>query len=225
MLDHYIQKNIVYNLALTPSMRFSDLKPDDTENKLFDYHLKKVIATGLVTKNQTGEYELTPTGRRVGKDALKKTDHLINRVYSVLFIAIRRQSDGAWLLCRRKAHPLLGKVGFMHAVPDLDSTAPESAAAATLEKTGLQATFTVRGSGYLRVYEGEDMESFTHFTLLEAKDAIGDLQQLDSLSEYYWQTTIDIEDPDLLPSIPYFIDALEKPGLFYFEKTLNSSIS
>lgn len=225
MLDHYIQKNIVYNLALTPSMRFSDLKPDDIENKLFDYHLKKVIATGLVIKNQGGEYELTPTGRRVGKDALKKTDHLINRVYSVLFIAIRRQSDGAWLMCRRKAHPLLGKVGFMHAVPDLNNTAPESAAIAALEKTGLQATFNVRGSGYLRVYEGENMESFTHFTLLESRDAVGELRQLDELAEYYWQEQIDSSDPELLPSIPYFVDALEKPGLFYFEKSLKSSIS
>ena len=206
-------------------MRFSDLKPDDIENKLFDYHLKKVIATGLVVKNQNGEYELTPTGRRVGKDALKKTDHLINRVYSVLFIAIRRQSDGAWLLCRRKAHPLLGKVGFMHAVPSLEQTAVESATAAALEKAGLRATFSVRGSGYLRVYEGENMESFTHFTLLESKDATGELSQLDALSEYYWQDKVDLSDPDLLPSIPYFVDALEQPGLFYFEKILKSSIS
>lgn len=224
MLDHYIQKNIVYNLALTQSMRFSDLKPDDIDNKLFDYHLKKVVATGLVAKNEAGEYELTPQGRRVGKDALKKTDHLINRVYSVLFIVVRRESDDAWLLCRRKAHPLLGKVGFMHAVPDLESTAAESATQATLAKTGLTATFTVRGSGYLRMYEGDNMESFTHFTLLEATNATGQLSQNDELAEYYWQKEIDASDPDLLPSIPHFVDALQKPGLFYFEKTLNSNI-
>lgn len=225
MLDHYIQKNIVYNLALAQSMRFSDLKPDDIENKLFDYHLKKVVATGLVVKNDTGEYELTPKGRRVGKDALKKTDHLINRVYSVIFIAIRGQEDDAWLLCRRKTHPLLGKIGFMHAAPDLDATALETAIHAVQEKTGLKGTFKVRGSGYLRMYEGEDMESFTHFTLIESTDASGELKQLDELAEYFWQDAIDDNDPNLLPSIPYFASALEQPGLFYFEKTLNAKMS
>lgn len=222
MLDHYIQKNIVYTLALTPSKRFSDLKPDDIENKLFDYHLKKVIATGLVVKNEAGEYELTRQGRRVGKDAIKKPDHLINRVYSLLFIVVRRETDGAWLLCRRKAHPLLGKIGFMHTIPDVDCSAEDSAGSALEEKTGLHGNFKVRGSGYLRMYDDDVLESFTHFTILEASDVPGEPIQNDELAKYYWQKDIDPKDPDLLPSIPHFIEALEQPGLFYFDKTFSA---
>jgi hypothetical protein len=222
MLEHHIQKNIVYNLALTESARFSDLKPDDLENKLFDYHLKKVIAEGLVEKTDEGTYALTSKGRRIGKDAIKKSDQLINRAYSVLFMVVRRRSDGAWLLCKRKAHPLLGKVGFMNAQPSFTEHTEDTAHNETLAKTGLDCAFTVRGSGYLRMYEKSDLESFTHFTLLECTDSKGDLQQLDALAEYYWDTDPDFTAPNVLPNIQYFVDKLSQPGLFYLEQDFTS---
>jgi hypothetical protein len=218
MLDHYIQKIIVYSLALTDSLRFGELKPDDLDNKLFDYHLKKVIAQGLVAKNDDGQYTLTLKGRRVGKDAIKKHDQLIDRAYSVLFLAIRRKEDDAWLLCRRKTHPLLGKVGFMHAQPDFTLHAPQVAEQTLTQKVGLTGDFRVRGSGYLRMYEDRELESFTHFTLLECLGAKGDLQQNDELAEYYWETNPDFAAADMLPSIPLLADKLSKPGLFYLEQ-------
>lgn len=218
MLEHYIQKNIVYALALAPSLRFGELKPDGLENKLFDYHLKKVIAQGLVEKTQSGDYALTPKGRRVGKDALKKNDQLIDRAYSVLFMAIRRESDGAWLLCRRKTHPLLGKVGFMHAQPSFTEPAPIAAQNEARIKVGLNCEFKVRGSGYLRMYEADNLESFTHFTLLEAFAADDTLEQLDELAEYYWDVNPDFSASDMLPSIRLYVEQLARPGLFYFEE-------
>lgn len=202
-------------------MRFSELKPDDIENKLFNYHLKKVLAEGLVSKLSSGKYALTPKGRRVGKDALKKSDELINRAYSVLFLAIRRQADGAWLLCRRKAHPLLGKVGFMHAQPSFTDNAIVAARNETQSKTGLVCDFTVRGSGYLRMYHGDSLESFTHFTLLESEDAQGELEQLDKLAEYFWVKEPDFGAADMLPSIEHLVERLLQPGLFYFEQNFS----
>ena len=77
MLDHHIQRTIVYTLAFAESMRFGELKPDELDNKLFNYHLKKVIAAGYVAKNDEGLYTLTSEGKRVGKGALKKQSRLI----------------------------------------------------------------------------------------------------------------------------------------------------
>ena len=222
MLEHHIQKSIVYSLALTESARFSELKPDILDNKLFDYHLKKVIAEGLVAKNEAGEYALTSKGRRVGKDTIAKSDQLLDRAYSVLFMAIRRPSDGAWLLCKRKAHPLLGKVGFLKAQPTFTETADVTAKNVTLQKTGLSGDFTVRGSGYLRMFEDNDIESFTHFTLLECIDISGELQQLDEFAEYYWDTHPDFTAADMLPSIALFAAKLAEPGLFYLEQNFTS---
>jgi hypothetical protein len=218
MLDHYIQKNIVYTLALATSLRFGELKPDGIENKLFDYHLKKVIALGYVEKTDGGTYALTPLGRRVGKDALKKDNQLIDRAYSVLFLAIRRAEDGAWLMCRRKTHPLLNRVGFANAQPELHRHSTVTAHLAALQKTGLDCEFEVRGSGYLRMYQEGSLESFTHFTLLAGTVEQDELQQLDELAEYYWDANPDFSAPDMLPTILSFVKNLANEGLFYLEE-------
>src|SRR6185312_1812671 len=99
MLDHHIQRTIVYKLSFMPSARFSDLKPDDIENKLFTYHLKKVISEGFVSKSEDGTYALTPVGRRLSTGVIKDYQALIvERPLSALFLVIRRKSDNAWLL-------------------------------------------------------------------------------------------------------------------------------
>ena len=98
MLDHHIQRTIVYTIAFAEGMRFGGLKPDELDNKRFNYHLKKVIAAGYVAKNDEGLYTLTSEGKRVGKGALKKQSRLIDRAYSILLLCVRRESDGAWLL-------------------------------------------------------------------------------------------------------------------------------
>lgn len=222
MLEHHIQKNIVYALALAPGYRFSELKPDGMENKLFDYHLKKVVSAGYVEKSEDGTYVLTSKGRRMGKDAIRREDYLINRAYSVLFLVVRRSDDGAWLLCRRKAHPLLGKVGFPNSQPELTEHVTDTATNALREKCALDGAFTVRGSGYLRMYHDSELESFTHYTMLECTNPAGELQQLDTLAEYFWEQSPNVESPDMLPSIEEFMKKLEEPGLFYLEADYQS---
>ena len=168
MLDHHIQRSIVYTLAFADSLRFSDLQPDDIENKLFNYHLKKVIAAGFVAKNTDGSYSLTATGKRIGKGALESSHRLIDRAYSILFLAIRRPSDGAWLIYTRRSQPLIGMSGFMQAQPVASETIIETAVATCREATGISTTFRVIGSGFFRMHRNDILESFTHFTLLGA---------------------------------------------------------
>lgn len=218
MIEHHIQKQIVYMLSRSKGLRFSELKPDTIENKLFDYHLKKVVHSGLVEKNADGQYILTAKGRRIGKNALKQSDFLIDRVYSVLFLVIQRESDGAWLMCRRKTHPLFDKVGFMHAVPELNTHAVELASRTVREKVGLDTSLSVRGNGFLRMYEGDSLESFTHFTLLAGVTNNETLLQNDEFAEYFWAHQDQLTGPDTLPSILDFLLLLQKPDLFYYEQ-------
>ena len=219
MLEHHIQKAIVYKLAFSQGLRFSQLKPGELDNKLFDYHLKLVIRAGLVEKNNDGLYTLTSEGRRVGVGVLDKQFMALDRAHSVLFLVIRRQSDGAWLLFKRQTHPLLGKIGFMHVNPEIGKDVFSSAHDELLAKTGINAMFNYIGSGYFTVYEGDDLESYTHFTALVATDASGELAQDSEKGEYFWQADIKSVESELLPTAKTLIDYYESGQPFFIEKT------
>ena len=220
MLDHHIQRSIVYRLALTPSLTFSELKPDMLENKLFTYHLKKVVAAGLAEKTDDGRYALTSEGRLLGVHVLEKTEAIIDRAYSVLFLVIRRKSDGAWLLYKRGSHPLYGRVGFMHVTPNAQESSLQTATRLCKERTGLEAQFTALGSGFFRVFEESRLESFTNFTLLVCDDAQGELAADDELAEYFWQADPDFTAPDMLPNMPTLAELYVRNQPFFVEKDL-----
>lgn len=221
MLDHHIQKNIVYTLAFSKGMRFGELKPDHLENKAFDYHLKKVILAGYVVKNEDGTYSLTSEGKRVGKGALKKQSRLIDRAYSTLLLAIRRPADGAWLLVRRKTQPLLGLTGFMNASPVAEKDITQTATDICREQTGLTGQFVVHGHGYFRIYRAGSLESFIHFTLLQCTDIQGELAQNSELAEYYWDTDPDFSAPDMLPNMQTLRKMSEAPVGCFVEQTFD----
>ena len=212
MLDHHIQKAIVYALAFSDAMRFGELKPDELENKAFDYHLKKVVKAGLVEKTAEGLYRLTSEGKRVGISASRKQLERLDQARSTLLLAPRRASDGAWLLMRRKAQPLIGLRGFMNARPTAEQQIVRTAEQVCREQTGLAGTFVVHGDGYFRTYRGGELESFIHFTLLVCNDIQGDLHQNSSLAEYYWDTDPDWLAPDMLPSTQTLRKMLAAPA-------------
>src|SRR5674476_1062718 len=60
---HIIQRRILERL-IGGANRFSDIRPDDTESNLFQYHLGKLLAAKLVTKTENG-YHLTARGLHV----------------------------------------------------------------------------------------------------------------------------------------------------------------
>lgn len=221
MLDHHIQKNIVYTLAFSDGMRFSELKPDELENKAFDYHLKKTILAGLVLKNDDGTYSLTSEGKRVGKGALKAQARMIDRAYSTLLLAIRRADDDAWLLMRRKVQPLIGLSGFMNASPVVDQEIVQTAAQVCWEQTGLTGEFVVHGGGYFRVYRSGELESFIHFTLLVCNDIQGALHQNSSLAEYYWDMDPDWSAPEMLPNTQTLRKMLAAPAGSFVDQTFD----
>lgn len=217
MIQHHIQQEIVARLATSETLRFSELQPEGLDNKLFDYHLKQLIASKIVSKNKDGEYELTPYGRKIGVSARLNMKERLDRAYSVLFLIIRRK-NGDWLLYRRKSHPLINKVGFMHARPSWSEPVLETASKVAKEHTGLSVTFKVCGHGYFRVFEGENLESFTHFTLLCAEGAEGELKVSDEFAEYEWVAQPDFSAKDMLPNMADIVALYESKKSDFLEK-------
>lgn len=220
MLDHHLQRSIVYKLAFQDKARFSDLKPDGVENKLFTYHLQKVLQSGLIEKSEEGLYSLSTSGRRYSTGAIdKQKDLIIQRAHSVIIAVVRRKSDGAWLLYERGTHPLLGYRGFLHCNPVAELDAVEATQRQVQERTGLKGEFRALGGGYMRVYLDDHIESYTHFTLVYCDDINGELAPTDPKASYFWVQDIDYTDKNLFPGTKMLHDAYLKREPFYVEKS------
>jgi hypothetical protein len=217
MLDHFMQRDIINKLSFADSLRFSELQPDDIDNKLFSYHLKKVLSSGLVEKLDDGKYRLTKAGRRVSTGVKDHAQQLVTeRPYSVLFLVIRKKADGAWLIYKRPIHPMRGYQGFMHCHP---SQLVESTVAARHEcknVTGLDGKFKALGGGYFRIFDQDGLESFTHFSLLYCDDIIGELT---NIKDYTWVDKPDFKDRSYFPSTSVLHKAYLDKKTFYLEET------
>jgi hypothetical protein len=218
MLEHHIQRTILYRLAFAESLNFSSLKPDILDNKLFTYHLQKVVKAGYVEKSADGSYRLTQHGRQRGERTFDKQLAMVNTPESVVFLIIRRASDQAWLLYRRKTHPLRSQIGFMHCLPIVGQNIAISAQTACLEKTGMQANFTLLGGGYITIYHEAGLESYTHFTLAYCDAAVGVLDQDDAYADYFWQTNPDFSSSEFFPTTNLLLEKYYAKEPFFVEK-------
>lgn len=221
MIKHHIQKTIIYRLAFNDKSRFTDLKPDSIENKLFDYHLKITISDGFVQKDDAGLYSLTPKGRRLGPKVYQDQLSQLDKADSVLFLVVRRQSDKAWLLYKRLTHPLINKVGFMHTNPTALENAKDTAKKFCLDKVGIKADFEYLGAGYFRVFDNHELESFTNFTLLVCDSAEGEVANNSDAAEYSWIKDPDFNGPDMLPNMPKLVELYEKGETFFIEMSFD----
>ena len=217
MLDHHIQRSIITRLSIVDEQTFSELQPDEIDNKLFTYHLKVVAREGLVEKTAGGKYRLTSEGKKSWRRSSQKVASVSERARSILFLIIRDKA-GRWLLYKRKTHPLKDKIGFMHIFPTHLETVLETAQNQSLNQTNLQCTFSVAGSGFFRLICESSLESFTNFTLLYSLDATGVLSPKDDSADYFWEERPDFTSADMLPNMkkltdyylagefPFFID-------------------
>lgn len=220
MLQHHIQQEIVRSLASSEGMRFSELKPADTENKLFNYHLKITIRDGYVEKSQDGIYSLTIEGRRLGSRNFNKPSTIADSAYSVLFLVIRRKSDNSWLLYKRNTHPLLGKSGFIHAVPSAEKSVVDSAKQQTQDKTGLICDFTPLGGGFIKTFNDDMLEGHVNFTLLYCDDAQGELKNQDSSALFYWEDKPDFSAKEMIPNMELLSSLYEEKKPFFIDEKL-----
>ena len=71
---------------------------------------------------------------------------------------------------------------------------------------------------YIRLYDGETLISFTHFSLVEAGDVTGDLIDNDPHGENIWMEDHDLVSKEMIPSMKDIAEGLNKPGTFFLDK-------
>lgn len=218
MLEHHLQKDILDKLVKCPPARFADLKPTNVEGNIFTYHLQQLIKQGIVSKSEDGTYCLTAQGKALGINNKLKSVDFHQQAHSILLLMVR-DDDGAWLLRKRLVHPMYGKTGFIHGEPKVHENITDTADKTLLRRTGLSAEFIVAGSGYIRIFQNEELESFTHFTLLQGMVRSGTLIESDATGENRWEANPDFTADYYIPSMRDLAQKSSRADCFFTELT------
>lgn len=214
MIEHHIQKKIVRLLGATESAHFSEIKPEGLENNAFQYHLKQLIAAGIIEKNKDGTYDLTSKGTGEYIVSHLSRDENAMQAHAVLLLAVQR--DDKWLLATRAVKPQQGQAGFLHGEPVWNEDILATATQRLQAKTGLRADFEVKGNGFIRITEGGAYSSFVQATLLYATNPTGDFDASGSYTKIDWYSTEELQKLALIPSMPHLFEVLQgtKPTFF-----------
>lgn len=215
MQEHHLQKDILYRLVLSDSARFADLRPRHVDSNVFTYHLKQLIKEKLVIKTDDGLYSLTPLGRVAGINVTLSKKELLEQAHSVMLLCLRTEEDG-WLLRKRLAQPMFEKIGFTHAEPKGNEKITVTAKQTFMDRTGLSCNFQIKGTGYVKLFRGNDQESFVHFTLLFADSYSGKLVHVARNGENIWLKEPDFKDSSMIPSMHDLVQSIDATdGIFY----------
>ena len=213
-MEHHIQKKIVYHLITHSQARFSELKPKNMDSNVFTYHLKQLITHGLVSKDPNGMYILTPLGKVAGINVTLNKNELLIQAHSVLFLALHTEENG-WLMRKRLVEPMYGRSGFPHCEPLATEDIEETASKIFKEKTGLDADFIPKGSGYIRLFLGKELESYVHFTFMYANSYSGEPVTTTPHGENYWYQGSFTEE-DFIASMKDIIKAHQDNQDYFF---------
>lgn len=207
---HKAQISVFHTIRRSKSARYSELmRPTAMDSDNFKFHLKKLVNSGYIEKDEAGVYKLTATGKEFANN-LDRENRSIQKQpkLSVIIIASRTDSDGTirYLFQKRRRNPYWDFWGFVSG-PIRWGVLPEGAAAHELHKqTGLTATFEVRGFYRKIDYSSPDGKLLEdkQFIIIKANDTKGELSNQWSGGYNDWLSLLELEKKE-----KYFSDSTE----------------
>lgn len=92
---HFLQKELLRKLTLSPTLRFNELLIEEIESEHMNYHLKQLIEQNLV-KKINGEYALTDSGKDYSNLLDDNMEHLEKQPKcSIIINGIRKNKQGS----------------------------------------------------------------------------------------------------------------------------------
>lgn len=200
---HYIQRDIVTNLAHKSPLRFSELQPKHIPNNTFSYHLNKLCQADYVRPTEYG-YTIT-------RKALKELPYNDNYEKSIarptaLTTVYITNSAGEVLLFKRLTSPFHNWFGIPAGPIHSGETLIQAAQRELYEKTGLSVeASSLRASGVLdfRYLEQNSAKSFIHvISFLYAYTYTGDPEILNGRQSKYGELSWSkLDGSNILPEV------------------------
>ena len=143
-----VKKEILMKLMSSNGLRYTQGKPEDVENDLYNYHLQHLVKKGLVTK-QNDLYLLTDSGKKhiEVNEALDAMGHTAQYFRVTTLLILLDYSKGGLLVLgqERRKHPNYGDKGVISGPVGQGELIPTAANRILREETGLEASFTTIG--------------------------------------------------------------------------------
>lgn len=142
---HYIQKYILDKLIFSEFLRNRDMRPPNTESNLYQYHLKRLIDSGYVTRSSEG-YTLSERGLQYADK--HSADLKDQRPQPKLVTILRIENDkGEVLLVPKSKQPFIGMYNLPSGKIHEGESLLESGLRELAEKTGVSDKLQLKNVG------------------------------------------------------------------------------
>lgn len=109
--SHVIDRHIIKVLTYVKSARYRDLRPENVDSNLFNYHRKMMIKDGYIRQNSKGLYELSEKGLRFVERVSVDTIRIKPRPKLIVtFLLLNKQGELA--MWQKPVQPFIGTINL-----------------------------------------------------------------------------------------------------------------
>ena len=159
---HEAQTSILRELLFVKSAGYAALqKPTGLASDHFNFHIKSLVALGLVDKIGRGAYQLSTKGKEYANklDTDNKTIERQPKVAVLLAVERKVDDERQLLFQERLKNPYYGYYGFPSGKMRWGETIIEGAARELLEETNLQADLEIMGLYHEHTFVDDENEA------------------------------------------------------------------
>lgn len=207
---HPIQHHIISVLMQTDAARFSDMRPDDVDTNLYSYHLKKLLESTLVVKNER-QYMLSALGLRYG-DRLTHAQHVLEQSHAQIMFVVQN-SDGDILLQQRQTQPFIHEWTLPTTPLIADEPLEVTAQGAASRLLGIRESVQHAGVCHVRVSQADN---FIYSALIHVFRAYQD--DIETSEQLRWARPHKLAALQLAPAVQEIMTRTFFRDPFFFEE-------
>lgn len=195
---HHIDRHILKILTFQESARYRDLRPENTDSNLFNYHRKVLLQQGYIVKRKDNTYTLGLKGLQLVERATLSDLRVRNRPkLSVTFLLTNDKGEVA--VWNKPVQPFIGTINIPTGKMRFDDLSVMDAAKRTILEYATVVPSEMACVGTAEVVVAREGKPFVHaFHMIMRAEIDSDTITYD---EIYWMSVKDIKKAKSTPGV------------------------